>query len=132
DENDVAGRFLEAAMERGALAAIPRLMEDAQPGDRAVRRKLIEDLGGAVLASVVDGDDLHLERLRHDTAQDRFDVVLFVVDGNDDGDERVVERLRHGRIISHQTANSSSDTRLRFRRCFTYRLRLSRLARSRS
>ena len=53
----------------------------------------LEDVAGAVGAAIVDEDDLLGDRHLLDAADDLADPLLFVVDGNDDGE---LEALGNG------------------------------------
>ena len=96
DGDDVAGRFGEAAAQRGALALVPRLQHqlEAVPG-----LELAKDLRRAVSRSVVDHDQLDAQRDREHPRDDLGDRLALVEDRHHDAQERVGELasfVRHG------------------------------------
>src|SRR5205823_5659460 len=88
DQDDVAGGIPQAEADRGALADVDLKFVDADPGiaaPSAARHRLARP----VAAAVVGDDDFLVDTRQIDGAHaldDLADRLLFVVDGDDDGE----------------------------------------------
>src|SRR5690606_38385823 len=102
-EDVVLLRAEEAAAQGAAVAAVCRVLDDAQARHIALER--MEDGGAVIRARVVDDDDLEVVRQlaqrRLDAADEGRDRVRVVVAGEEGGDARKALR---GHL------SSSSDT----------------------
>ena len=81
EQNQLAGRLLGSALQGVVLAepAVGQLGEVQYPQARIRRRQLVEDLAGAVVRSVVDGDDLEVGVIERENRAHRPGEVAFFV-----------------------------------------------------
>jgi hypothetical protein len=100
NENEVPGGFLDAAAESSAFTDVARLQEDADLRMSGLEGG--ENFAGGVGGSVVDADELDVERDGEHAGDDLLKSGLLVVDGHDDGEfhgkgnsnkDRVILRL---------------------------------------
>ena len=86
----IFARAGQHARLHGGPFALPGLIEHAHVG--MLRGKLVRDAARAVAAVIVDDDDFDRVRLRRhepiDLLQTGRQAALFVVGGNDDGQQR--------------------------------------------